>query len=251
MSTSQRADADEAFRTLFFHEEKGETGMSDETDTERDATADAATKPKRTPGRPIANPRQRKAAAAGRKLIETKGPKPETPLKDVRLSVGRLAGSHGVSGELKLRLLTDSPEHLLTIKQVYLGDDPIPLKLLGYRQHGEHALIRLEGVTTPERAKAMGGLTVKISGADARPLAEGEYFLFQLIGLRAVDEEGHELGTVTDLMETGAHDVLVIGRADGGEDLLVPNHPEFVLEVAPERGVIVLRPPVYPEKVES
>lgn len=223
--------------------------MSEETDTEKNTAAGA--RPKRTSGRPIANPRQRKAAAASRKLIETKGPKPETPLKDVRLSVGRLAGSHGVTGELKLRLLTDSPEHLHTIKQVYLGDDPTPLKLLGYRPHGEHALIRLEGVTTPERAKAMGGLTVKISGADARPLAAGEYFLFQLIGLRALDEEGRELGTVTDLMETGAHDVLVIERVDGGDDLLVPNHPEFVLEVTPERGVIVLRPPVYPEKVES
>ncbi len=201
-------------------------------------------KAKRTAGRPIANPRQRKPAA-GKKLIETKGPLPETPLEAVRLSVGRLAGSHGVTGELKMRLLTDNPEHLKTIKKVYIGDDPIPIPLVGYRPHGEHALIRLEGVTTPERAKAMGGLTVKISGVDARPLEEGEYFLFQLIGLRAVDESGNDLGTVTDMMETGAHDVLVIERTEGGDELLVPNHPQFVLEVAPERGVIVLRPPVY------
>lgn len=224
--------------------------MSEDEPGSTEKSAPFTSRPKRVSARPTANPRQRKPAV-GKKLIETKGPQPDTSLDNVRLSVGRLAGSHGVTGEIKLRLLTDTPEHLQTITQVYLGDDPTPLKLLAYRPHGEHALIRLEGVTTPERAKAMGGLTLKIAGSDARPLAEGEYFLFQLIGLRALDEAGHELGTVSDLMETGAHDVLVIERPEGGEDLLVPNHPQFVMEVAPERGIIVMRPPVYSDAVES
>jgi 16S rRNA processing protein RimM len=178
-------------------------------------------------------------------LVETKGPDPETPLRDVRLTVGALAGSHGVRGEIKLRLLTDRPDQLAKITTVYLGDNPAPVRLLGYRSHGDQGLIRIEGVTTPERAKELSGTLVKIAGTDARPLEEGEYFLFQLMGLRAIDENGNQLGVVTDLMETGAHDVLVIARPGGGEDLLVPNHENFVIEVAPDRGEIILRPPVY------
>jgi 16S rRNA processing protein RimM len=110
--------------------------------------------------------------------------------------------------------------------------------------HGDQMLIHLDGVDTPEEGKRLGGLKVRIRATDARPLEPGEYFLFQLIGLEAVTEEGAVLGTVTDLMETGAHDVLVITAPESPE-LLVPNHPNYVLDVAPERNTIVIRPPVY------
>lgn len=202
-------------------------------------------RPKRPAGAKVAaNPRTRPNPGA-RKLSETAGPAPTTPITEVRLTVGTLAGSHGVRGELRLRLLTDSPDHLHTVKQVFVGDNPNPVRLLGYRPHGDGGLIRLEGVTTPERAKELSGQPVRILGTDARPLEEGEYFLFQLIGLAASDEQGTPLGTVTDLIETGAHDVLVIEPAAGGADLLVPNHPEFVLDISPEKGTITIKPPVY------
>ncbi len=145
-----------------------------------------------------------------------------------------------------MRLLTDDPEHLETVKRVYLGDDETPTRLKGVRFHKGLALITLAGITTPEAGAELKGLPVRIAGTDARPLEEGEYFLFQLIGLRACAEDGTPLGTVTDLIETGAHDVLVIGeRPNDPGELLVPNHPEFVLEVTPEQGTIVIRPPVW------
>lgn len=145
-----------------------------------------------------------------------------------------------------MRLLTDDPDHLKTVKHVYLGerDTAIPLESIRFTNDG--ALVKLGGTDTPEAARLLSGLAVRISGADARPLEEGEYFLFQLIGLKAEDEEGNAIGTVVDLIETGASDVLVISeRPDIAEPLLVPNHPEFVLEILPEESRIVLRPPVY------
>lgn len=147
---------------------------------------------------------------------------------------------------MKLRILTDDPEHLTTIRTVYLGERAVPIALESIRFVNEGALIKLEGTNTPEDAALLSGLAVKISGSDARPLAEGEYFLFQLIGLNAFLEDETAIGTVTDLIETGANDVLVIGeRPDSSEDLLLPNHPEFVLEISPEEGRIVVRPPIY------
>jgi 16S rRNA processing protein RimM len=199
----------------------------------------------RRPKRPAANPKRRGQPPV-RALIETAGPEPTTPLADVRLTVGRIAGTHGVHGELKMRILTDDPDHLTSVERVYLGnaDTPIPLENVRFTNGG--ALITLGGVTSPEEGAKLAGLPVKIAGTDARPLAEGEYFLFQLIGLKVFTEDGTPAGTVTDLMETGANDVLVIGqRPDAPDDLLVPNHPQYVLEINPEKGTIIIRPPEY------
>jgi 16S rRNA processing protein RimM len=147
---------------------------------------------------------------------------------------------------MKMRVLTDDPDNLKTVKTIYLGERDAPIRLEGIRFGSEGALIKLEGTDTPEDAALLSGLAVKISGSDARPLEEGEYFLFQLIGLKAELEDGTPAGTVIDLIETGAHDVLVIGeRPDTAEQLLMPNHPEFVLEIDPAGNRIVIRPPVY------
>ncbi|MGB3329837.1 MAG: ribosome maturation factor RimM [Thermomicrobiales bacterium] len=194
--------------------------------------------------RPATAPRRRTAPRVKR-LVETAGPEPTTPVEDVLLTVGVLAGSHGVRGELKMRVLTDQPDHLPTVKQVLVGEPPVPMRLLGVREHGDQLLIRLQGVDTPERAKELSGQPVRIAGSDARPLEEGEYFLFQLIGLTVQDEHGAEIGTVSDLIETGAHDVLVVTPKAGGQDILIPNHPEYVLQMAPEAGLLVVRLPIY------
>jgi 16S rRNA processing protein RimM len=168
------------------------------------------------------------------------------PLADVRLTVGRIGGTHGVHGEMRMRLLTDDPDNLQTVTTVYLGERDTPIALEGIRFTNDGALIKLQGTDTPEDAAKLSGLAVKISGTDVRPLEEGEYFLFQLIGLKAESEDGDPIGVVVDLIETGAHDVLVIGeRPDTAEQLLVPNHPEFVLEMTPEEQRIVIRPPAY------
>jgi 16S rRNA processing protein RimM len=165
-------------------------------------------------------------------------------LAEVRLTIGVIAGTHGVNGELKLKVLTDHPEHIPTLEHVYLGVSETPTRLLGARPHGDQMLIHLDGINTPEEGKKLGGLKVRIAATDAKPLDPDEYFIYQLIGLEARTETGNVLGTVTDLIETGAHDVLVIS-ASATPDLLVPNHPSFVVEIAPERNLIVIRPPVY------
>ena len=178
------------------------------------------------------------------RLIETAGPDPATPLAQVRLVVGTIIGAHGVRGEAKLRLATDDPEHLKTIKRVWLGDEARPRRLVGVRFHAGNALIRLGGVTTPEQVEPLRGLAVRIAGTDARPNEAGEYFLFQLIGLHAHDESGAAIGTLTDILETGAHDVFVI-TPESGPDVLLPNHPQFVLEVRPDEGRLTVRLPLY------
>lgn len=222
--------------------------MPDQNRTSRPATAGGSAKGTPASSRSAG---RRRGAAKPKRLIDTAGPDPGDAVGDVRLTVGVIVGSHGVHGELKMTLLTDYPDSLLEIDQVYLGDSDKATAVEGVRFHGEGALVVLDGVETPEAAKALRGTPVRIDGADARPLEPGEYFYYQLIGLKASTPEGEPLGEVVDIIETGAYDVLVIApegsrasRSPAGE-LLVPHHSSYVQDVDPEAGTITIVKPVY------
>jgi 16S rRNA processing protein RimM len=204
-----------------------------------------ATRPPRA-SRQARRERRERPSRPGR-LSDTSGPDPATPLSEVRLVVGTIIGTHGIRDELKVLLTTDEPEHLKTIKRVYVGEEQHPRRVLGIRFHERFALMRLKGIPTREAGVAFKGQQVRIAGTDARPLAEGEYYLYQIIGLSAVDESGQPLGTVTDIMETGANDVLIVTPPEGGKDQLYPNHPDVVLEINPREGKLVIRPMVFLE----
>jgi 16S rRNA processing protein RimM len=222
-----------------------------------------ATEPKRNEnkagvpdqGTPASTRLARRPKSNPRRLIDTRGPEPTDAIDAVRLTVGRIGGPHGLGGEMRMALLTDVPDHLLELDHVYLGNSDEPVSLESVRFHGDLALVSFNGVNTPEDARKLGGLVVKIDGSDAKPLEEGEYFIYQLIGLRAITPEGDDIGVVVDLMETGANDVLVVALDGGGSapnsaaDLLIPNHPVYVHEINPAEGVIVVTKPVYPEDV--
>jgi 16S rRNA processing protein RimM len=202
------------------------------------------------PPRPPANTKGRRrrpkpARRAARRLADTAGPDPVTAPEQVRLVVGTLGAPHGVSGDLRLHLTTDDLEHLQSVRRVYLDGEQRGRRVVDLRPHGDGALIQFHGVDTPEAAAALTGRVVRIAGSDARPLAPGEFFLYQLIGLRVEDESGTELGTVTDLLETGANDVVVITPSTGGSDMLLPNIPEVIVEINPADGRMVARPPAY------
>jgi 16S rRNA processing protein RimM len=189
-------------------------------------------------------PRYAARPEQGKSLVETTGPEPTTPPAETRLAVGVIVGTHGIHGELKLKLTTDEPERLSDVKTIYIGDKGSRRKLLGVRFHGGLALLRIGGVNNPEQANQLRGEWVRISGQDARPLDEGEFFYYQLVGLTAFDEAGVELGTLVDIIETGTNDVFVI-KTTIGDEMLVPNHPDFVPAIEPDQGRITVRPPIY------
>lgn len=178
------------------------------------------------------------------RLVDTAGPEPSAPPDQVRLTVGTIGGPFGTVGEVKMRLLTNDPEHLRSVSRLYVGDEPKPHRLLGIRFHAGQALLHLQFVSTPEQAAALRGLPVRIAGRDARPLEPGEFYLYQLLGLDAYDEAGTRLGRVTDLLETGANDVFVVAP-DDGPDLLLPNIPSVILDIRPDEGRITVRPLVF------
>jgi 16S rRNA processing protein RimM len=119
-----------------------------------------------------------------------------------------------------------------------VGKTHQPLKIQRCRAHKDGLLLTFEGITTPEQVGHLRNQMLSIPAVDRPPLPEGEYYhqgravtyYYQILGLSVVDENGQELGKLTEILETGANDVYVVKRSDGTE-LLLPAISEVVLDV--------------------
>ena len=123
---------------------------------------------------------------------------------------------------------------------MYFGDPPESHAIRAARLDQGHVFLKLEGVTDREAAQALRGTELLIPQAEAVTLPEGEFFWHEVIGLRVDDAAGDTLGTVTDIIETGANHVYVV-RGDRGE-ILVPAIKDVVKLIDPPGGKMVIEP---------
>jgi 16S rRNA processing protein RimM len=158
--------------------------------------------------------------------------------------VGAIIGTHGLDGELRVRLITDDPEHFVTLKRVLLGEQRIPYEIESVRFNRGVALVKLSGVDSIDTAESLRGAVLRIPGSEARPLGENEFFLYQVVGIAVRDEMGADLGAVSDIIETGANLVFVVTNSEG-KDELYPSIPEVVVDLNPGEGYMVVRPLTY------
>jgi len=170
------------------------------------------------------------------------------------LVLGRLSRPHGVRGEMQLVITTAFPERIADLETVYVGANPydtdgaIPYQIVGVRRHRNQLLIRLEGIATREDADLLRGKLLMVALDQAVPLDEGEYYLFQAIGVRVVTTDGEDLGRVAEILETGANDVFIVRGGPRGE-VLLPDIDEVVLDVDIENGLmtVALLPGLLPD----
>ncbi|NTW97023.1 MAG: 16S rRNA processing protein RimM [Oscillochloris sp.] len=160
---------------------------------------------------------------------------------DDLLLIGIIAGPFGIKGQAKLKSFTDQPDYLRRhLREILVGKKLTPYALIKLHEHKPGVLLlTLRGVDTREAVDELRGAEVFIRQSDARPLAEGEYYLYDLIGLRVSTVEGQEIGTVREIIETGVHEVLVVTR-EGQSDALIPVVRDFIAELdLPGRRVVV------------
>ena len=156
-------------------------------------------------------------------------------MKKRYLEAGEITTTHGVRGEVRIRPWADSAEFLKGFSVFYIDGKPFPVRSASV--HRQALIAALEGVDSMEAAEALRGKVIMIDREEAR-LEPGAYFLQDIIGLPAVDEEtGKELGTVEDIMELPGGDVLVIR---GEREILVPRVPEFIRRVDTENGAVTV-----------
>ena len=154
--------------------------------------------------------------------------------------VMQIVNTHGVRGEVKALHYTDGETFFKKVKTVY-KEDGTPIKILSWRFQKGSVLMTLEGVDTMELAEKMRFTKLYAKKEDLPKLPKGEYYFFELIGLKAILPDGEELGEVTDVIENNASNLLEIKKKDG-EKVLIPNIPVFVREVDTENGNIYITP---------
>jgi 16S rRNA processing protein RimM len=135
-----------------------------------------------------------------------------------RIALAAVAGAHGVKGEVRLKLFTDSVENLKRHSAVFVGG--IERKLESVRAGSSGAVARLEGVADRSAAEALRGSLVEVDRSALPALEEGEYYHADLIGLPCVDAEGRELGSVAAVENYGAGDLLEVEAPDGKRSLI-------------------------------
>ena len=134
-----------------------------------------------------------------------------------RIALAAVAGAHGIKGEVRLKLFSDGIDSLRQSKNLYVAG--VERKLVAVRD-GKMAVARFEGVTDRGAAEALRGSLVEIDRAALPPLAEGEYYHADIIGLPVVDREGAAVGTVAAVENYGAGDLLEVELANGRKSLI-------------------------------
>lgn len=161
------------------------------------------------------------------------------PVLDTKyLAIGKVLRPHGVRGELRLEVYTESAANLETVETLYVGDKQRPYPLEAARIHQKILLIKLKGCDDRDQADTFRGELISIAAESAAPLKPGQYYHHQIIGLKVVSDEGEALGTISEIIETGSNDVYVVKNGD--TELLVPSIKSVVLKIEMDQMLVHL-----------
>lgn len=150
------------------------------------------------------------------------------------LEAGEVVGTHGIQGEVKILPWADGPEFLLGFKTLYLNGKPYAVR--SSRVHKTCVLAKLEGVDTPEQATLLRKQVVTVDRTGVK-LPDGAVFIADLIGCRALDDDGSEFGKITDVLTMPSSDVYVV---KGEKTYMIPAVKAFVREINVAEGYVRL-----------
>jgi len=166
------------------------------------------------------------------------------------LAVGHLTRAHGIDGELFVAPLTDHPEgsfapgvvlRLADASGLTPDPDLPPLRVVSARPFKGAWLVTFGGVESRSEAEVLRGRYLLREASELEPLAEGEYFYHDLLGLEVFTPDGRLLGRVREVYEVAPVDLLEV-RGEG-RDYMIPFRKELVVEVDLDAGRVVVDPP--------
>src|SRR3989338_1145452 len=137
--------------------------------------------------------------------------------------MGRIAAAHGIRGLVKIQPFTEYVDSLLDYRTWWIGHEQgswREVKIGQCEAHDKTLVAQLPDCPDRTAAEKLKGLLIAVPRSSLPEQDEGEYYWSDLIGLAVVNEAGVKLGTVTNLLETGANEVLSV-QGDGGE-ILIP-----------------------------
>ena len=168
-------------------------------------------------------------------------------MADKLILVGRVAGAFGVRGELRITSYTEEPLALLSYKTLLREDGEAGLTLTTGRATKDAVVARAAEVSTREEAETLRGLKLYVPRGALPAAEEDEFYLADLIGLRAETPEGETLGVIKSVQNYRAGDLLEVDPGGGQPTWMLPFTREAVPEVRIAEGRLVA---VRPEETE-
>jgi 16S rRNA processing protein RimM len=157
------------------------------------------------------------------------------------LQVGAITSTHGIRGEVKVFPTTDDVNRFKKLKEVVLdtGKEQITLEIQGVKFFKQFVILKFKGIDNINDIEKYKRCPLYVTRENAVKLEKDEYFIADIVGSTVEDEDGNVLGTLKDVLVTGANDVYVVENEDGKE-LLFPAIKECVLNVDVEQAKITV-----------
>ncbi len=158
---------------------------------------------------------------------------------DNYLRVGVIASTHGIGGEVKVFPTTDDNKRFKKLKQVFLdtGKEYLELEVERVRFFKQMVIVKFKGINNINDIEKYKGKDLLVTRENAVPLEENEYFIYDIMDAQVVDEEGKEIGTLVEVLATGANDVYVV-KTPQGKEILMPVIDECILDIDFDNKVV-------------
>jgi 16S rRNA processing protein RimM len=160
------------------------------------------------------------------------------PEKDL-IPIGRVIKPHGVKGKIKAEYFGEAFDHFSLRQEVFMEDSKGRLQtyeIMEANPQPSRVILRLKGIETIEKAQPLVGKEILIDKKALPKLEEGEYYWFEILGMRVETEEGRNIGRVKQIFPTGANDVYVIEGKRG--EIFLPATDEVIRGVDTKKGII-------------
>ncbi|GAK55954.1 ribosome maturation factor rimM [Candidatus Vecturithrix granuli] len=159
------------------------------------------------------------------------------------INIGKILRPRGVCGEVKVLPLTDIPGRFNQLDEVYVemaADETWTLVIEEVRSYKGCVYLRFQGLDSVEAVEALRGKYLQVERTQSPELPENEFYHFEIIGAAVYTEEDLYLGTVSEIIETGAHDIFVVQGVE--REYLIPFHPDFVTYIDRKAARITVHP---------
>jgi len=140
------------------------------------------------------------------------------------IPVGKISGAFGVKGWVKVFSFTDPRSNVLSYSPLFISrrGEWVEVKVTDGRTQGKGVVMALENITDRDQVLPLVGVELAIKHSQLKPTAKDEYYWSDLVGLTVINLQDEVLGQVDHLLETGAHDVLVVKEDGNNEERLIP-----------------------------
>ena len=161
-----------------------------------------------------------------------------------RFRIGVITKTHGLKGDVAVFPTSDDLDRYSYLEKCFIktGNNYREVTCNSCKYMKSTVVLGFDEITSIEEAEKIIKAEIYVDREDAVPLEEGEFYMADILGFKAILEDGSVIGTLSDYTETPAQTILIIKAADDGREIMIPDVPEFVGDIDLDEKTIVINP---------